>query len=70
VPASGRSVPAQSEQFRPTRALPGTRAKLDEIAARLAAGLPLFHPEDELDFSPYALESDPEVSSANERVAT
>lgn len=32
--------------FHSTRALPGSREKLDIMARRLATGLPLWHPED------------------------
>jgi hypothetical protein len=30
----------------PTRALPGTRDKIEVMRKRASAGLPLFHPED------------------------
>ena len=34
------------EQFISTEALPGTNEKLDVLAERIRAGLPLWHPED------------------------
>lgn len=37
--------------FRPTTAMPGTNAKLSTLAARAAAGLPLWHDDDRLCFS-------------------
>jgi len=35
--------------FDPTRAMPGTDAKLSILAQRVAQGLPLWHPEDRQD---------------------
>ena len=34
------------EKFDSTQALPGTDEKLDVLAERIQAGLPLWHPED------------------------
>ena len=36
-------------QFDSTRAMPGTDAKLDIMAERVASGLPLWHPSDRRD---------------------
>lgn len=38
------------EDWEPTEALPGTAEKLDKMAERLEAGLPLWHPQDRTDF--------------------
>jgi len=35
--------------FDPSDAMPGTRRKLDALAERVAAGLPLWHESDRLD---------------------
>jgi hypothetical protein len=37
---------AREAAFRPTAHLPGTEGKVAVMAARAAAGLPLFHPDD------------------------
>ncbi len=39
-----------SRQFEATRAIPGTRAKLEVLAARIDAGLPLWHEKDRPDY--------------------
>lgn len=39
-----------SEGMEATRALPGTREKLDVLATRLRLGQPLWHPHDRLDY--------------------
>ena len=44
-----------SHCFQATRAIPGTRQKLDVLAARARAGLPLWHENDRADYE------DPEV---------
>lgn len=36
----------EAGEFASTRAMPGTRDKLDELARRAAQGLPLWHEED------------------------
>jgi len=38
-------------QFESTDAMPGTKAKLEVLAERVAAGLPLWHPNDRRDLS-------------------
>jgi hypothetical protein len=38
------------QQYRATRALPGTREKIDVLADRARQGLPLWHPSDCADF--------------------
>ncbi|MGI9456932.1 MAG: hypothetical protein ACR2NU_10240 [Aeoliella sp.] len=40
----------QQDQFSSTRAMPGSRAKLDMLASRAAEGLPLWHEEDRLEY--------------------
>ncbi|HEX2476287.1 MAG TPA: hypothetical protein VHK01_16165 [Lacipirellulaceae bacterium] len=37
-------------QFQATKAIPGTRQKLDVLAARARAGLPLWHEKDRIDY--------------------
>ena len=37
---------AESGQFEATEALPGTDRKLEILASRVQAGLPLWHPQD------------------------
>lgn len=39
-----------SDEFDSTNALPGTDQKLQVLAARILAGLPLWHPEDRLTY--------------------
>jgi hypothetical protein len=43
--------PAESEDFRPTDAPAGSKAKLDMLAERVRKGLPLWHPSDRSDYS-------------------
>lgn len=43
--------PAVSEEFRPTDAPAGSKAKLDMLAERVRKGLPLWHPSDRSDYS-------------------
>lgn len=38
------------DQYPPTRAMPGTRAKLDVLAMRAEQGLPLWHEHDRLEY--------------------
>ena len=38
------------QDFRPTRAMPGTLEKLSVLAARVAAGLPLWHGHDRTEY--------------------
>ena len=40
----------QQSEFDSTRALPGSNAKLAIMAERIRQGLPLWHPEDALNF--------------------
>jgi len=40
----------QEGAFRATRAMPGTNEKLEVLAARVAAGLPLWHGNDRTDY--------------------
>ncbi len=42
------------QQYRATRALPGTREKIDVLADRARQGLPLWHPSDCADFEQLA----------------
>jgi hypothetical protein len=44
-------VPAATEEFVPTDAPAGSRAKIDTLAERVRKGLPLWHPEDRNDYS-------------------
>jgi hypothetical protein len=39
-----------SRRFQATKALPGTQQKLDVLAARARAGLPLWHEQDRMDY--------------------
>lgn len=43
--------PAESDDFRPTDAPAGSKAKLDMLAERVRKGLPLWHPSDRSDYS-------------------
>lgn len=43
--------PAESEDFRPTDAPAGSKAKLDMLAERVRKGMPLWHPSDRSDYS-------------------
>lgn len=40
----------EATQYSATRAMPGTRAKLDMLAERAAKGLPLWHEEDRITY--------------------
>ena len=40
----------EAEEYAATRAMPGTRAKLDVLAMRAEQGLPLWHDEDRLEY--------------------
>lgn len=40
----------EKEDFSATSAMPGTKEKLDILAARLAQGAPLWHPEDRCEY--------------------
>jgi len=42
--------PVETEEFVPTDAPAGSRAKLDILAERVRKGLPLWHPQDRSDY--------------------
>jgi hypothetical protein len=44
-------APVETDEFIPTDAPAGSRAKIDEMAQRIQMGLPLWHPEDRADYS-------------------
>ncbi|MGE0607468.1 MAG: hypothetical protein AB7O62_10265 [Pirellulales bacterium] len=44
-------APSEDGNFRATEAPAGSPEKLDELARRIAMGLPLWHPEDRSDYS-------------------
>ncbi len=44
-------VPEATDDFLPTDAPAGSRAKIDVLADRVLQGLPLWHPEDRSDYS-------------------
>jgi len=44
-------APVESEDFRPSEAPAGSRAKLEILAERVKKGMPLWHPEDRHDYS-------------------
>ncbi len=44
-------VPAESEEFTPTDAPAGSKAKLEVLAQRIQRGVPLWHPSDRADYS-------------------
>ena len=44
-------VPVVTEDFRPTDAPAGSPAKLEVLAERVRQGLPLWHPEDRVDYA-------------------
>ena len=44
-------APVESEDFRPSEAPAGSRAKLEILAERVRKGMPLWHPEDRHDYS-------------------
>jgi len=44
-------TPVETDEFQPTEAPAGSKAKLEILASRVARGLPLWHPEDRCDYS-------------------
>ena len=44
-------APVETDEFGPTEAPAGSRAKLDAMAARVQKGMPLWHSEDRCDYS-------------------
>ncbi len=44
-------APNHCEEFAPTDAPAGSKAKLDVLAERIRRGMPLWHPEDRFDYS-------------------
>jgi hypothetical protein len=44
-------APVENEEFVPTDAPAGSRAKIDAMAQRIQMGLPMWHPEDRHDYS-------------------
>ena len=44
-------VPVVTNDFRPTDAPAGSPAKLEVLAERIRKGLPLWHPEDRVDYA-------------------
>ena len=44
-------VPDEQEEFKPTSAPAGSRAKIEAFRKRLESGLPLWHDEDRSDYS-------------------
>jgi len=44
-------VPVETNDFSPTDAPAGSRAKIDILAERVRRGEPLWHPEDRTDYS-------------------
>ena len=44
-------APRETDEFVPTEAAAGSRAKLDTLARRVKLGLPIWHPEDRADYS-------------------
>ncbi|HID76855.1 MAG TPA: hypothetical protein EYP56_12775 [Planctomycetaceae bacterium] len=44
-------VPHVDEDFKPTEAPAGSRAKVEVLAERVRRGQPLWHPEDRSDYS-------------------
>jgi len=44
-------IAVESEQFRPTRAPAGSRAKIDALRKRVERGDPLWHDDDRVDYS-------------------
>jgi hypothetical protein len=44
-------VPAETDEYRPTDAPAGSRAKIDVLAERVRKGVPLWHPMDRCDYS-------------------
>jgi hypothetical protein len=44
-------APVKTDDFIPTDAPAGSRAKIDQLAERIQMGLPLWHPEDRGDYS-------------------
>jgi hypothetical protein len=56
----GETAPASLNPFTPTEAKPGSEDKVQMLAARYAAGLPLWHDSDCYDHGPDAQEQDEE----------
>ncbi|MGL4942582.1 MAG: hypothetical protein ACRC46_05255 [Thermoguttaceae bacterium] len=44
-------TPIESEDFRPTDAPAGSPAKLEVLAERIRRGMPLWHPEDRVEYA-------------------
>jgi len=44
-------APVETKEFEATEAPAGSNEKLDVLAARIAMGLPLWHPDDRADYS-------------------
>jgi len=44
-------APRETDEFDPTEAPAGSRAKLEALARRVELGLPLWHPSDRRDYS-------------------
>jgi hypothetical protein len=44
-------APVENDEFVPTDAPAGSRAKIDAMAQRIQMGLPMWHPEDRHDYS-------------------
>ncbi|MBN2021388.1 MAG: hypothetical protein JW809_01210 [Pirellulales bacterium] len=44
-------LPVETDDFRPTEAPAGSKAKLEMLADRVMKGLPLWHPQDRCDYS-------------------
>lgn len=44
-------VPVETDEFGPTDAPAGSPAKLEVLAERVRKGLPLWHPEDRVDYA-------------------
>jgi len=42
--------PVSGDQFESTKALPGTKDKVSEMAARILDGKPLWHPQDRISY--------------------
>jgi hypothetical protein len=56
----GETAPSHLNPFTPTEAKPGSEDKVQMLAARYAAGLPLWHDSDCYDHGPDAHEQDDE----------
>jgi hypothetical protein len=44
-------MPAETDEFSPTDAPAGSRAKIEILAQRVKQGVPLWHPSDRCDYS-------------------